>query len=77
MPLKKTATKKANNLERNRRNRARRIASKIFGKSRIKGKQVHHKDGNNLNNRKSNLSLKTIKSHAKKHGRGKGKRGKR
>ena len=77
MPLKKTATLHANNLERNRRNRARAVAKKLFGASKIKGKQVHHKNGNNLDNKPSNLSLKTQKAHGKEHGRGNGKRGKK
>ena len=37
---------------------------------------VHHKNGNNLDNRPCNICLTTPSSHGKKHGRGNGKRGK-
>lgn len=77
MPLKKTASKRVNSLERNRRNRARTKAVSFFGSSAVNNKEVHHKNGNNNDNRKSNLSLCTKKGHGKKHGRGNGKRGKR
>ena len=62
-------------MERNRRNRARAIGKKKFGAAAIKGKQVHHKNGNNLDNRPCNLCLVNPSTHGKKHGRGNGKRG--
>lgn len=37
------------------RNKARRKAIKKYGKSRLKGKDIDHKDGNPLNNNPSNL----------------------
>ena len=44
MPRKKTATKKQNNERRLDNIHARKAAEKKYGKSKIKGKQVHHKD---------------------------------
>ena len=76
MPLKKSATKKEDSDERLRRYHARAAAEKKFGKAALKGKTVHHKDHNNLNNSPSNLELKTRAAHGKEHGRGNGKRGK-
>ena len=55
MPLKKTASKEENNAERLRRYHGRKAAEKKFGKAALKGKTVHPKDGNNLNNSPSNL----------------------
>ena len=74
MPLRKSASLKENSDERTRRNRARAAAKKAGLK--IEGKQVHHKDGNNLNNAPSNLSTVLRSEHGKQHGRGNGKRGK-
>lgn len=76
MPLKKSASKKENNERRLDNIHARKAAEKKYGKAAIKGKQVHHKDGNQKNNSPSNLQLTTAKAHGKKHGRGNGKRGK-
>lgn len=75
MPLKKSATKKEDSDERLRRYHGRAAAEKKFGKAAIKGKTVHHKDGNNMNNAPGNLELKTREAHGKEHGRGNGKRG--
>lgn len=75
MPLKKSAGKKAENRERGVRAKARAIGIKKFGASKVKGKEIHHKNGNNKDNRPSNLALKTKSAHAKLHGRGHGKRG--
>jgi hypothetical protein len=75
MPLKKSASKKENNERRLDNIHARNAAEKKYGKSAIKGKQVHHKDGNQKNNSASNLELTTAKKHGAMHGRGNGKRG--
>jgi len=77
MPLRKSAGRKAESRERGVRARARSVAIKKFGQSRVSGMDVHHKNGNNKDNRPSNLSLKAHGLHAKKHGRGNGRRGKR
>lgn len=76
MPLRKSASKKEDSAERLRRYHARKAAEKKFGKAALKGKQVHHKNENNTDNRGSNLELKTPKAHGKDHGRGNGFRGK-
>jgi len=41
------------------RNKARRMAIKKHGKAALKGKDVHHKDGNATNNSKKNLQITT------------------
>jgi hypothetical protein len=46
---------------------ARKIAAKHFGENEIKGKIVHHKDGNPWNNEISNLEVLTAEEHRKKH----------
>lgn len=76
MPLKKSASREENNKERLRRYHARKAAEKKYGKAAVKGKTVHHKDGDNTNNAPSNLELKTRQEHGREHGRGNGKRGK-
>ena len=43
--------------ERASRNKARAEVSKKVGKSKIKGKEVHHKDSNPKNNSKKNLAI--------------------
>ena len=45
--------------KRNMRNKARRIAIKAGVAKRNDGKDVHHKDGNAMNNKRSNLSVKS------------------
>lgn len=75
MPLKKSASKEENNAERLRRYHGRKAAEKKFGKAALKGKTVHHKDGNNMNNSPGNLELKSREAHGREHGRGNGKRG--
>ncbi len=49
-----------------RRNRARRLMIKKFGKARLRGKDVDHKDRNPMNNSYSNLR---IMSKSKNRGR--------
>jgi hypothetical protein len=46
---------------------ARKIMLNKFGPESIKGKVVHHKDGNPWNNDISNLEVLNIKEHRKKH----------
>lgn len=75
MPLKKSASRKANNERRLDNIHARKAAEKKYGKAAIKGKHVHHKDGNQKNNSPSNLELISAKKHGAMHGRGNGKRG--
>lgn len=79
-PLAKRGTKveqtKRESAERKKRYRARAAAKKKYGEAAIKGKDVHHKDGNNDNNGSKNIGLSSKSSHGKKHGRGNGKKGK-
>ena len=42
---------------RNERNQARKLMAKLYGKSKIKGYDVHHRNFNTKDNRKSNLQL--------------------
>jgi 5-methylcytosine-specific restriction endonuclease McrA len=78
MPLRKSTPnyKKADADERLRRYHAREAGKKKFGEAAVKGKQIHHKDGNNNNNAPSNLELIDPKKHGSMHGAGNGKRGK-
>lgn len=77
MPLKKSTPnfRKADSDERLRRYHARQAGIKKFGEAKVKGKQIHHKDGNNKNNSPGNLELVDPKKHGAMHGRGNGKRG--
>ena len=45
--------------KRNMRNKARHIAIKAGVAKRNDGKDVHHKDGNAMNNKRSNLTVKS------------------
>ncbi len=45
--------------KRNMRNKARRIAIKAGVAKRNDGKDIHHKDGNAMNNKRSNLTIKS------------------
>ena len=45
--------------KRNMRNKARRMASKAGLVKKGDGKDVHHKDGNTMNTKRGNLSVKT------------------
>jgi len=49
------------------RNAARRLAIKKYGKAALKGKDVDHKDGNPMNNRRSNLQIMSAKKNRAKH----------
>lgn len=51
------------NKRRSNRNKARRAATKAYGKSRVAGKDIHHKDGNPNNNKKSNLAVQSVKKN--------------
>lgn len=75
MPLKKSASKAANNERRLDNYHSREKAKEYFGEAAVKGKQVHHRDGSQKNNAKSNLKLTTAKEHGAMHGSGNGKRG--
>jgi len=81
MPLKKTGNKsrdkKREAKERLKRYHARQAAIKKYGESKMKGKEVHHKDDNNTNNSPSNIIIKDKATHGESHGRGNGKRGKK
>jgi len=48
------------------RNKARSLMIKKHGKSKLKGKEVDHKDFNTTNNSSSNLSIKSFKANRKK-----------
>ena len=45
--------------KRSSRNKARRKMVKSVGKSKIKGKDIDHKDGNPLNNSRANLRVRS------------------
>ena len=45
------------------RNKARRMMIKKKGKSKLKGKDVHHKDCNPRNNKRSNLRIQSKKKN--------------
>ena len=50
------------------RNAARRDAEKRHGKSKLRGKEVDHRDGNPKNNSKDNLQIISRKANRKKGG---------
>jgi hypothetical protein len=49
------------------RNRARRLMIKKYGKSKLKGKDVDHKNGNPRSNRLSNLQITSVHYNRAKH----------
>ena len=51
------------------RNKARRAVIKARGKKAVKGKDVHHKDGNPRNNSKKNLSVRSVSSNRSQNAR--------
>lgn len=60
---------KKTSLERSSRNKARRKVAKSKGKTAIKGKEIHHKNRNPLDNSSKNLQIKK-----KNHGGGRKKK---
>jgi hypothetical protein len=48
---------------RSSRNKARRKMSKKVGKSALRGKDVHHKDGNPKNNSRKNLRVSSVRKN--------------
>ena len=49
--------------KRTMRNKARRVVAKAGLVKKGDGKDVHHKDGNAMNNKRGNLSVKSAKSN--------------
>jgi len=70
MPLPKNTSKKIKHSARLQRYHTRKAAENYFGKRAIKGKHIHHKNGNKNDNRKRNLQIVDRKTHGKRHGRG-------
>jgi hypothetical protein len=70
LPLPKTSSNKEKHAARLQRYHARKAAEKHFGKKAIKGKHVHHRNGNKEDNRKKNLKIIDPRSHGSRHGRG-------
>lgn len=50
-----------------RRNRARRLMIKKYGKKRLRGKDVDHHDGNPMNNSFKNLRITSVHYNRAKH----------
>ena len=70
MPLRKTATKRQESKARLLRWQARQAAIKHYGKRAVKGMAVHHRNGDNTDNRPGNLLLELKSKHGHMHGRG-------
>lgn len=66
------AAKPVQKKRRAQRNKARRIAARFFGAEAIRGKDIDHRDGNPMNNSKSNLRIMSVK---KNRGRNNGAKG--
>lgn len=54
---------------RSSRNKARRKMVKSVGNGALKGKDVHHRDGNPKNNSRKNLSVSSVKKNRSKNKR--------
>jgi len=50
-----------------KRNSARRMMIRKHGKSKLKGKDIDHKDGNPMNNSNGNLRITSIRYNRAKH----------
>ena len=50
-----------------KRNRARRLMIKKYGKKRLRGKDIDHKDGNPTNNSLRNLRITSVHYNRAKH----------
>ena len=50
-----------------KRNSARRLMVRKHGKSKLKGKDIDHKDGNPMNNSHGNLRITSIRYNRAKH----------
>lgn len=70
MPLRKSTSKKEKHAARLQRYHTRQAAERYFGKRAIKGKHIHHKNGNKNDNRRKNLKIVDPKIHGQRHGRG-------
>ena len=70
MPLPKTATKKQQSKARLLRWQARQAAIRHYGRSAVRNKTVHHKNGNVRDNRPENIDLIAKTKHGRLHGRG-------
>jgi phage I-like protein len=75
MPLPKGTPLAVESEERAIRARTRAKAKEVFGEKAIEGKEIHHKNGNNVDNSPGNMEPLTKEEHAKKHGRSHGRRG--
>jgi hypothetical protein len=70
LPLRKTTSTKEKHAARLQRYHTRKAAEKYFGTKAIKGKHIHHRNGNKNDNRKKNLKIIDPKTHGSRHGRG-------
>ena len=70
MPLPKTATKRQQSRARLLRWRSRQAAIEFYGRRAVKGMSVHHRNGDQTDNRPGNLKLEPKSKHGHIHGRG-------